>query len=56
MTEEGAFPIFTTYLRLAALGEKIMAFRGDEYYWRDIGTPEHVRRAAEEFAESRVLP
>jgi NDP-sugar pyrophosphorylase family protein len=50
MTEEGAFPIFTTYLRLAAQGEKILAFRGDEYYWRDLGTPEHVRQAAEEAA------
>ena len=48
MTEEGAFPIFATYLRLARQGEKILAFRGDEYYWRDLGTPEHVRRATEE--------
>jgi NDP-sugar pyrophosphorylase family protein len=50
MTEEGAFPIFTTYLRLAAKGEKILAFRGDEYYWRDLGTPENARHAAEEAA------
>jgi NDP-sugar pyrophosphorylase family protein len=50
MTEDGAFPIFATYTRLAAHGQKILAFRGDEYYWRDLGTPEHVRRAAEEAA------
>ena len=50
MTEDGAFPIFATYMRLAAHGQKILAFRGDEYYWRDLGTPEHVRRAAEEAA------
>jgi len=50
MTEEGTFSIFTTYLRLSGQGEKILAFRGDEYYWRDLGTPEHVRQAAEEAA------
>jgi NDP-sugar pyrophosphorylase family protein len=50
MTEEGAFPIFATYLRLAGQGEKILAFGGDEYYWRDLGTPEHVRQAEEEAA------
>ncbi len=50
MTEEGAFSIFTTYLRLSGQGEKILAFRGDEYYWRDLGTPEHVRKATEEAA------
>jgi len=56
MTEEGAFTIFNTYLRLAAQGERVLAFRGDEYYWRDLGTPEHVRQAEEELAESGVLP
>ena len=56
MTEDGAFPIFATYLRLTARGEKILAFRGDQYYWRDLGTPEHVRQAAQEFAASQVLP
>jgi len=54
MTEEGAFPIFATYLRLAAQGEKILAFRGDEYYWRDLGTPDHVRQAAEEAATAPI--
>ena len=48
MTEEGAFPIMACYLRLAAQGEKILAFRGDEYYWRDLGKPEHVRLADQE--------
>jgi NDP-sugar pyrophosphorylase family protein len=48
MTEEGAFPIMASYLRLAGQGERILAFRGDEYYWRDLGRPEHVRLATEE--------
>ena len=48
MSEEGAFPIMACYLRLAGQGEKILAFRGDEYYWRDLGRPEHVRQAEQE--------
>ena len=50
MTEEGAFSIIASYLRLAARGEKIVAFRADEYYWRDLGTPESLRQAAQEIA------
>jgi NDP-sugar pyrophosphorylase family protein len=48
LTEDGAFSIITAYLRLAAQGEKIQAFRADEYYWRDLGTPENVAQAAED--------
>jgi len=39
MTEEGVFSVIATYLRLAGQGEKILAFRADEYYWRDLGKP-----------------
>jgi NDP-sugar pyrophosphorylase family protein len=46
MIEEGAFSIITSYLRLAAQGERILAFRADEYYWRDLGRPDHVTQAA----------
>ena len=46
MTEEGAFSIITSYLRLASQGERILAFRADEYYWRDLGKPENVAQAA----------
>ena len=52
MTEEGAFSIIASYLRLAAQGERILAFRADEYDWRDLGKPEHVARAAQEAKES----
>jgi NDP-sugar pyrophosphorylase family protein len=48
MTEEGAFPIINCYLRLAAQGERTLAFRADEYYWRDLGRPEHVTQAAQD--------
>jgi NDP-sugar pyrophosphorylase family protein len=50
--EEGVFSIIPVYLRLAAAGEKIQAFRADEYYWRDLGTPESLAKAAEEAAHS----
>jgi NDP-sugar pyrophosphorylase family protein len=50
MEEEGAFSIITTDLRLAGQGEKILAFRADEYYWRDLGRPESILRAAQDMA------
>jgi|SRR5712671_5255537 len=49
MSEEGVFSIINSYLRLAAQGEKILSFRADEYYWRDLGRPENVMQAAEDF-------
>ena len=51
MIEEGAFSIITTYLHLAAQGEKILGFRADPYYWRDLGRPEQVSAAATDFAK-----
>ena len=45
MTEEGVFSIIATYLRLAGQGEKILAFRADEYYWRDLGKLDDLRQA-----------
>jgi mannose-1-phosphate guanylyltransferase len=46
LTEEGAFSIIASYLRLASQGERILAFSADEYYWRDLGKPEGVAQAA----------
>jgi len=48
MTDEGAFSIINTYMQLAARGEKILAFRADEYYWRDLGRPENMAQAGED--------
>ena len=48
LTEEGAFSIVASYLRLAANAEKISAFPADEYYWRDMGKPENIAQAAED--------
>ncbi len=48
MEEDGAFSIISAYMRLAAQGEKMVAFRADEYYWRDLGRPESVTQAAQD--------
>lgn len=44
--EEHAFPIVPMYLRLAGEGEKILAFRTDNDYWRDLGTLASLQQAA----------
>jgi NDP-sugar pyrophosphorylase family protein len=54
MTEEGAFSIIDCYLRLAARGERIAAFRADGAYWRDLGKPENVAAAGRDL-ESGVF-
>ena len=46
LTEEGVFSIIPSYLRLAAQGQKILAFRADQYYWRDLGRPADLTQAA----------
>jgi len=51
MIEDGAFSIIVPYLRLAAQGEKILAFRADEYYWRDLGKPENVAHAEQDLKQ-----
>jgi NDP-sugar pyrophosphorylase family protein len=48
LSEEGAFSIVQSYLRLAAEGEKIVAYRADGAHWRDLGNPESLARAAED--------
>jgi NDP-sugar pyrophosphorylase family protein len=45
INEQGSFSIITAYLRLAAAGNQISAFRADEYYWRDLGKLEHISQA-----------
>ena len=46
LTETGVFSIVDACLRLAARGEKILAFRADEYYWRDLGRPSDLSQAS----------
>jgi NDP-sugar pyrophosphorylase family protein len=53
--ESGAFSIIDAYLRLAAQGEKIAAFRADEYHWRDLGTPESIAAAERDIASGAIV-
>lgn len=55
MAEEGVFSIINTYLRLAGQNEKILAFRADEYYWRDLGKPDDLRQAARDLEQKALL-
>jgi NDP-sugar pyrophosphorylase family protein len=50
LTEDGIFSIIDSYLRLASQGQKILAFRADQYYWRDLGRPSDLSQAAQENA------
>ena len=55
MTEQGVFSIIDVYLRLAGAGERIRAFRADEYYWRDLGRPEHLAQAAADVTSGALV-
>jgi NDP-sugar pyrophosphorylase family protein len=55
ITEEGVFSIITTYLRLAAQNEKILAFPADEYYWRDLGRPADLAQAVQDMKQNVLL-
>src|SRR4029077_80507 len=48
MNEEGIFSIIPSSLRLPPQEKKTLAFRADECYWRDRGTPENVMKAAQD--------
>ena len=51
LTEQGVFSIVPSYLRLAEQNEKILAFRADEYYWRDLGKPADLQQAARDLEQ-----
>ena len=40
------FSIIDSYLRLSSQGQKILAFRHDNSYWRDLGKPADLAQAA----------
>jgi NDP-sugar pyrophosphorylase family protein len=55
LTEDGIFSIIPAYLRLAAQGQEILAFRADAYYWRDLGRPADLAQATIDLKQ-HVLP
>jgi NDP-sugar pyrophosphorylase family protein len=46
LTETAPFSIIDSYLRLASQGQKILAFRHDHSYWRDLGKPADLAQAS----------
>jgi len=52
LSEDGPFSIVDAYLRLAAAGEKIQAFRSDHYYWRDLGRIESIQQAEQDLHQN----
>ena len=46
LTEEGPFSIIDSYLCLSSQSQKILAFRHDNSYWRDLGKPADLAQAA----------
>ena len=52
--EDGVFSIIDTYLRLAGAGEKILGFRADAYYWRDLGKPESLAQAEHDIRSHKL--
>jgi NDP-sugar pyrophosphorylase family protein len=55
LTEEGIFSIIPSYLRLSAQGQKILAFRADHYYWRDLGRPSDLAQATHDLQQNVSL-
>jgi len=53
MSEQGVFSIISAYMKLAAQGEKIFAYRADDCYWRDLGRPESIVQAAADLRGGR---
>ena len=49
------FSIIDSYLRLAAQGHKILAFRADQYYWRDLGRAQDLAQAAQDLRQDPAL-
>jgi mannose-1-phosphate guanylyltransferase len=51
MPDENAFSIIDCYLQVAGDEEAIIGFRADEWYWRDLGSPENLMQAAQDLRE-----
>jgi NDP-sugar pyrophosphorylase family protein len=55
ISEDGIFSIVTSYLRLAGQKERILGFRADEYYWRDLGRIEDLQQAESDLAQKLAV-
>jgi NDP-sugar pyrophosphorylase family protein len=55
LTETAPFSIIDSYLRLSSQSQKILAFRDDHSYWRDLGKPADLAQAAQDL-QQKILP
>ncbi len=51
MHQEGAFSIIDSYLNVSASGEKVVASKADDAYWRDLGRPADLIQATHDLLE-----
>jgi NDP-sugar pyrophosphorylase family protein len=54
LSEGGAFSIIDAYVRMAAAGGTITAYRADGCYWRDLGKPESLVEAELDFENGLI--
>lgn len=54
MSEQDVFSIIDPYCRLAARGERILAFHADDYYWQDLGKPENLLQAEKDIQSGTI--
>ncbi|MGB2592508.1 MAG: hypothetical protein WAJ96_17760, partial [Candidatus Acidiferrum sp.] len=50
-----AFSIIDSYLRLSSQSQRILAFRADTSYWRDLGKPADLAQAALDLRQNTSL-
>jgi mannose-1-phosphate guanylyltransferase len=55
LTESGPFSIIDSYLRLSSQDQRILAFRHDNSYWRDLGKPADLAQAALDLQQNVAL-
>jgi len=51
LSESGAFPIVSAYLRLAGEGAQICAYRADGVFWSDVGNAEKLEAVRKQLAD-----
>jgi NDP-sugar pyrophosphorylase family protein len=54
LSETGAFPIVSAYLRLAGEGADIRAFRAESVFWTDVGNAEKLAAVRKLAADGRL--
>jgi NDP-sugar pyrophosphorylase family protein len=51
MNEHGVFSIIDVYLRVVGQGEHIQGYQVDDSYWRDLGKPQQLQQAEQDYRQ-----